>query len=187
MSTGPPIKRRALRATGAGGRRASATKRPGKPGAPPEPDRSRERRRLVVGALVTVALLTSVGIVARQWRAPKGPPAEVERIADGIRKAGHQVQRVARNANGGWSVLLDDGEVQWFKNPSKVEAQLHPIRVLYEMRHDPNVVVLDLHPTVFSIVLSGRRQGSTLELGTARTGAAEIAAMVQSAVSGARR
>lgn len=173
-ATGPAPRRRLLR----------RAKRP--PPVRPDPaDRSRARRRLV-GAGIAVALALAALVVWVQQRpGPARPPREVQRIADGLRAAGHSIDRVARNSNGGWSVLFDDGEVQWFKATAKRGALLHPIRNMYEARRDPNVVVVDLHATVFAIVLSGRRQGSTLELGTAPTSAETIAAAVRTAVRAA--
>lgn len=152
---------------------------------PPENDpevHRRARTRLVVGGLAIALVLSGAGVWARQLRGPARPPTEVQRIAAGLRAGGHAVDRVAANTNGGWSVLFDDGEVQWFKSPKAIESQLHTIRVLYEARHDPNIAVLDLHPTVFVILLSGRRQGSTLELGTSPTTTDMMAAMVRAAV-----
>lgn len=189
MASGPPIRRREAPTrspSGAALRRGPGGPRRKEPDAQ-DPDRTRERRRLIVGAVVVVVALTIVGMQIRNYRGPARPPAEVERIAQHLRAAGHAVDRVAMNANGGWSVLFDDGEVQWFKSPSKAEAQLHPVRVLFGLRRDPNIVVLELHATVFAIVLSGRRQGSTLELGTSLTSGDEIAAMVRTAVSGRGR
>jgi hypothetical protein len=131
---------------------------------------------------VIAAALAALVVWVEQRQAPRRPPGEVQQIADGLRAAGHSIDRVARNTNGGWSVLFDDGEVQWFKVTKKAEAPLHPIRNMYEARRDQNVLVVDLHPTVFVIVLSGRRQGSTLELGTAPTSVEMIAAAVRTAV-----
>lgn len=149
--------------------------------------RRAERRRLAVyGVVVTLALSAAV-VWLEQRQADKGPPREVQKIAAGLRAVGHSVDRIARNANGGWSVLFDDGEVQWFKGTTHAEAENHPIRAMYAAQHDVNVRIEELHPTVFAIVLSGRRQGSTLELGTAPTSAETIAAAVQTAVHGPSR
>jgi len=159
--------------------------RPARPAGPaPAPG---HRAKLLAGGLVVAIAAVAVTVAIRTWpRGARAAPAEVRRIASGLAGAGHVVDRVARNSQGGWSVLFDDGEVQWFRAPSHREAVLHPIRVMHGMRRDPNVVVLELHPTVFVLVLSGRRQGSTLELGTARTSAAEIAERVRTAVQRAR-
>jgi hypothetical protein len=166
MSTGP---RPARRPPAAGARR----------GAQPEPVAARRARVWLIGSGLFVAAALAGGLWwAREGRAPERPPTEVSAIAAALRRTNHAVDRVARNANGGWSVLFDDGEVQWFETSRKSDAQLHPIRVAYEARRDPNVAVVDLHDTVFAIVLSGRRQGSTLELGTAPTKAADVSAIV---------
>ncbi len=172
MSTAGPTPRRRLL------RRAKRAV----PEGPDPADVRRERRRLAVLGLVLVSLATTAWVWFEEKQAPKRAPREVQRIADGLQAAGHSVDVVARNTNGGWSVLFDDGEVQWFRELQKRQAQLHPIRLMHAARPDPNVVVLDLHPTVFAIVMSGRRQGSTLELGTAPTSAEDIAASVRTAV-----
>jgi hypothetical protein len=115
------------------------------------------------------------------------PPAEVDRIAGALRGAGYAVDRVARNSNGGWSVVFDEGEVQWFHAPTAEATRLHPIRVMYRVQTQPALSVVDLHPTVFLVIMAGRHNGERLELGTGRASPAEIEAGIRAALRGQSR
>lgn len=166
---------------------ASRVRRAGAPAAQSQP-RPWWRRHLATAALVAVIALLGIGYASSRSKRHPSAPAEVERIAAGLRAAGRTVQRVAPNGNGGWSVVFDAGEVQWFRARTARAARQHPIRVLYlyQTKTQPAIGVIELHPTVFLVIMTGERKGNRLELGTARASPAEIGASIRAAL-GRRR
>ncbi|MBI2897568.1 MAG: hypothetical protein HYY06_28680 [Deltaproteobacteria bacterium] len=133
------------------------------------------------------ALVWTAWIAASCKQAPSAP-SEVDRIAGGLRAAGRTVGRVAPNGNGGWSVVFDAGEVQWFRARTAEQARMHPIRVLYayQTKTQPAIGIVELHPTVFLVIMTGERKGDRLELGTARSSPAQVEATIRTAL-GRRR
>ncbi len=134
------------------------------------------------------ALAWTLACVVTGCNEAPSAPEEVERIARGLRAAGRTVERVAPNGNGGWSVVFDAGEVQWFRGRTAQQARMHPIRMLYayQTKTQPAIGIVELHPTVFLVIMTGERRGNRLELGTAHASPEQIEASIRTAL-GKRR